>query len=898
MLKVSAQLDLVFGKNGFVYNNLGIGSTEIQHIAIDKENKIVTAGQNKWQVDYDNIIINKFFPNGQVDSSFGTNGYVDLSVGYSIVRQTFIAIDNNNKYIIIGNGNSDIFIARLNENGTYDETFGNQGIFRYALPSMGSYTGDNYVQSFHLYPDNSVGIAIYDEFSSVWPPINYQAKGLIKISEQGKLDSTYGENGEVLTFLSESAFFIPNGRSDKGMGYDSDGNSYVVANDKDDSSVVGILEKRKPNGGIDSSFGVNGKIYIDEIVPNAINQIIIDDDGSIYCKSENEILKLTLLGEKDSTWGNQGMIEHDSLFTANSIVITNGEIVIFGTIVGQDYEEFILSSLWFDNKGKPILWNGDALKTYDLGTYEQIPRSIILDNQGDLLIGGYASEYYEVAKDMVLLKIKPSGEFDTSFAENGIGIYKTGGNSTGFRKYISMSDGSLFINGSAYNGKNYNDFIVKHLPGGVVDSSFADNGKIYFPIRGTEIKYNLIGELDNNSILAIFNTPETNYLPVIQKILHDGKIEVNWVGGLGGISLDSTIKYYDYQTLENNKLRIVSVFNKKQLNIEQYNVDGILDSDFGENGKLILNFTDTYELIPSKIIHLNNKILYQGKIPSRESSVIFMILQNGEIDPTFGNNGYVEVPDKSVVYYGVNGDYFVALYNQFPHWTRIIKYNERGERDLFYGNNGEFYTGSYSIAPYAMWFDELFPQSDGSVYMSYSFRDIQPGVCDWAGVLRVDSIGNLDMKFGKEGKEVIPLSPYYLGHFNSFVNKKDGNLMMAGTWGTINTTKYFINKWDRLPKVTSIISQKNDENISLLIFPNPVKNYFSIQINSKKSTELTSIQIHNVSGQLVKEWEMKKEIVFGKNIIQLDLSENIPIGQYILSVKIQNNIYSTKWLKK
>ena len=43
MLKVSAQLDLVFGKNGFVYNNLGIGSTEIQHIAIDKENKIVTA---------------------------------------------------------------------------------------------------------------------------------------------------------------------------------------------------------------------------------------------------------------------------------------------------------------------------------------------------------------------------------------------------------------------------------------------------------------------------------------------------------------------------------------------------------------------------------------------------------------------------------------------------------------------------------------------------------------------------------------------------------------------------------------------------------------------------------------------------------------------------------------
>jgi formylmethanofuran dehydrogenase subunit E-like metal-binding protein len=92
-----------------------------------------------------------------------------------------------------------------------------------------------------------------------------------------------------------------------------------------------------------------------------------------------------------------------------------------------------------------------------------------------------------------------------------------------------------------------------------------------------------------------------------------------------------------------------------------------------------------------------------------------------------------------------------------------------------------------------------------------------------------------------------------------------------------------------------IMIQKNVLNTSIAaVYPNPASNMIHIDLNIAK-TEKTSIQVLDMTGRLVREFNVTLEKGFSTH--QLDLA-SIANGQYMIRIPISNSVLLSKFTKK
>lgn len=124
----SGVLDNSFGNNGFVTRDEG-GDDRAFSVALQDDGKILICGLTT-AVGWDFAIL-RFLPDGSPDSSFGDGGITIKDVAISDDVAYSIKVQEENKIIVCGwtygNG-GDFVLMRFNERGMLDNTFGNRGI--------------------------------------------------------------------------------------------------------------------------------------------------------------------------------------------------------------------------------------------------------------------------------------------------------------------------------------------------------------------------------------------------------------------------------------------------------------------------------------------------------------------------------------------------------------------------------------------------------------------------------------------------------------------------------------------------------------------------------------------------------------------------------------------------
>lgn len=114
--------DSTFGLNAMVRNS---SVRNIIAIKIQKNDKIIALGKDQnW-----NSFLLKFLPNGDPDSSFGTNGKVRLNEKYA----SNIEIQDDWKTLVGGMDANSVVIKRFQPNGLLDITFADSGEFSHDL---------------------------------------------------------------------------------------------------------------------------------------------------------------------------------------------------------------------------------------------------------------------------------------------------------------------------------------------------------------------------------------------------------------------------------------------------------------------------------------------------------------------------------------------------------------------------------------------------------------------------------------------------------------------------------------------------------------------------------------------------------------------------------------------
>jgi uncharacterized delta-60 repeat protein len=191
------RLDASFGRGGKVLTDLSCGSFDEVAVAIQADGKIVAAGASDRGGSSRDFALARYTANGRLDPSFGNGGKVLTDFGSSSDDTPFaLAIQANGKLVVAGRsnarGNMDFALARYNQDGSLDPSFGLEGK---VLTDFGSSSGD---QAFAL-AIQADGRPVAAGWRYVRGRTNF---ALARYTTRGRLDRSFGNGGKVLTRFS------------------------------------------------------------------------------------------------------------------------------------------------------------------------------------------------------------------------------------------------------------------------------------------------------------------------------------------------------------------------------------------------------------------------------------------------------------------------------------------------------------------------------------------------------------------------------------------------------------------------------------------------------------------------------------------------------------------------
>jgi serralysin len=164
-INTNGSLDTDFDGDGKLYLSYGQNETYFSKITVQPNGKTLAVGHTRFGDAYSayNFAVARINADGTYDPGFGDKGAKSISLYDSIsCYGSEIALLSDNKIMVAGttntsNSTTEIAIARLNPDGSFDETFDGDGKLTMTLSSAGN--GYYSYSEFEILPNGKVLIA-------------------------------------------------------------------------------------------------------------------------------------------------------------------------------------------------------------------------------------------------------------------------------------------------------------------------------------------------------------------------------------------------------------------------------------------------------------------------------------------------------------------------------------------------------------------------------------------------------------------------------------------------------------------------------------------------------------------------------------------------------------------
>ncbi len=326
----------------------------MRDLTIQADGKIVFCGATQDPESGLDMVIGRVNKNGLNDDTFGNGGLIqiDLSLGGGEIAER-VYVSRDDEIIIAGTmeTESDLYfsILKLNQNGTYNQSFGNGG--RLIIPMEFDYA---LVHDLKVSNDGSIYVA------GTVGQNNQDRAIVLKINSDGALDPSFAGDG-MKDFI---------------VGIGTEIHAYTIEVDQEDRVYIGgvadrnnqtdaVLVRLQPNGLKDPTFGTNGIQFYDLSIGGAeiwtdIQQVSADGMLALATIIVNNgrtssLVQLKMNGEIDFNYGEgTGQLSLDATndnevinrFTANDgLAYTLGNV-----ITGANHQDFFITSSHYDEE--------------------------------------------------------------------------------------------------------------------------------------------------------------------------------------------------------------------------------------------------------------------------------------------------------------------------------------------------------------------------------------------------------------------------------------------------------------------------------------------------------------------------------------------------------------------
>lgn len=421
-----------------------------------------------------------------VDPTFGNLG---VAYGLSVngnnneVSGNKIIVQSDNKIIQVGNVNTgntqDFAVLRYTSNGSLDSSFGTYGK---VITPIGS--GYDYSSCGALQADGKIVVAGFTQAP------NYNSDfALVRYNINGSVDSSFGINGKVITAVGLFDDYA------SGLSIQADGKIVVVGSSSNNMSIQAFAVIRyNNNGGVDSSFGQDGKVifhpghfityigntYYGQYSSEYANCVLVQSDGKIvvggqsythsgcydyygyvYCNPAFAMVRYNSNGSLDSTFGINGKVfDSVSLVYPTSMILqTDGKTVVIGS---GNQANFITERYSADGSPDNSFGTGGKVIT-QIGSAIDYSRASSLTSQpdGKLLVVGNLNPYNNFSK-FVVVRYKINGSLDSTFNNNGIISFSAGApGSSNNADNIAVQGNKILIGGIIVHDNNRSLVVVR-----------------------------------------------------------------------------------------------------------------------------------------------------------------------------------------------------------------------------------------------------------------------------------------------------------------------------------------------------------------------------------------------------------------------------------------------------
>jgi uncharacterized delta-60 repeat protein len=265
-------LDASFGTGGEVTTDFDGGWDSANALAVQADGKLVAAGSTESASGISQVSLARYNDDGTLDSSFGIGGRV-ITSDPTISKAFALAVQPNGRLVVAGvagtdTGAKNIALARYRPNGSLDTSFGTDGTVTTDLAGL-----DDQANALAVQANGQLVVAGTASFPGDGVNDNF---ALARYRPNGSLDTSFGSGGTVTT---DFAGFDDWGNA---LALQADGGLVVAGEALTETGFDFGLARYTPDGILDTSFGAGGKVTTDiAYFVDGANALAVQGDGKL-----------------------------------------------------------------------------------------------------------------------------------------------------------------------------------------------------------------------------------------------------------------------------------------------------------------------------------------------------------------------------------------------------------------------------------------------------------------------------------------------------------------------------------------------------------------------------------------------------------------------------------------
>ena len=671
----SGDLDSTFGSSGKVTIAFPGASDAIRRTAVQSDGRIVVGG-----TDGNDFTLARYNTDGTLDTSFGNGGRVATDFFGGVDQAFAVVIDSAGRIIAAGSatksaGTLDFALARYTTNGSLDGTFGTGGKITTDFFSSNDQASalaidaDGKViaagRAFNPPPTPTPSLtptptptpgAVFDKSLDHNNPDNSEILtlsatptptpstgtnfdfALARYNSDGTLDTSFGNGGKVNTDFA--------GDADQASAIVIQADGKIVAAGVAANGTTGndfALARYNTNGSLDTSFGNGGKVTSDFLSDgdDAINAIVLQSDGRVVAAGRTAASNPSGVGSATPASvvaGGTSLLTVTVKAGGNPVSTGIGVTMDLGPIGGSATQQLYDDGTNGDVTANDNVFSFDATVAANTTAGAKTLKATITDAQ---------SRSANVFISLIISAPTPTPTPVMS-AQGALGI-------TDFEGYQPAS--SLGASDSAETavptptpsstpvGNNF--ALARYNTDGTLDPSFGSNGEVTTDFNGgTDQAFALVVQpADGKLIAAGVAAGASGNDFALARYTTDGILDSNF-GTNGKVSTDfagGNDQAFALALVANGKIIAAgTAFNGNEGNdlaLARYTSDGVLDTTFDTVGKVTTDFPGGSDAARAIAIQSDGKIIVVGN--NNNDFALTQLNTDGSIDTGFGTSGRV-----------------------------------------------------------------------------------------------------------------------------------------------------------------------------------------------------------------------------------------------------------------